>query len=162
MPTPQHQANQYLATKVMTASREQLRLMLLDGAVRFATQGRDGLAAKNFEQAFNGFTRTRAIIVELITTMKPDPTPGADNTLVEQLRALYTYMISRLVTASHEKDTAPADEVIGLLTYERETWSLLMETIAGDQNRTLAETTATNLDATERATAGAGGFTANA
>ncbi len=154
MPTPHHQANQYLATKVMTASREELRLMLLDGAVRFATQGRDGLAAKNYEQAFNGFTRTRAIIVELITTMKADPTPGADNTVIEQLRALYTYMISRLVTASHSKDIAAADEVIGLLGYERETWAMLISTVSAEQQRTLADTTSTNLDATERATAG--------
>jgi flagellar protein FliS len=159
MPTPKHNANQYLATKVMTASREELRLMLLDGAVRFCTQGRDGLAAKNYEQAFNGFTRTRAIIVELITTMKPDTTPGADNTLVEQLRALYTYMISRLVTASHSKDVAAADEVIGLLGYERDTWSMLMTAIAGEQNRSLADATAANLDATEQATAGT--FSAN-
>lgn len=158
MPTPQNRANQYLATKVMTASREELRAMLLDGAVRFCTQGRDGLAAKNYEQAFNGFTRTRAIIVELITTMKPDPTPGADNSLVEQLRALYTYMLSRLVTASHEKNPGIADEVIKLLTYERETWSLLMATIASEQGRTLADATTTNLQATEQATAG---FTAH-
>lgn len=154
MHTPQNRANQYLATKVMTASREELRAMLLDGAVRFCTQGRDGLAAKNYEQAFNGFTRTRAIIVELITTMKPDQTPGADNSLVEQLRALYTYMLSRLVTASHEKNTAIADEVINLLSYERETWSLLMATVAAEQGRTLADATSTNLQATEQATAG--------
>jgi flagellar protein FliS len=161
MSTPQHRANQYLATKVMTASREELRLMLLDGAVRFCTQGRDGLAAKNYEQAFNGFTRTRAIIVELITTMKPDPSPAADNTVVDQLRALYTYMISRLVTASHQKDPAAADEVIGLLTYERETWAMLMAGIAGEQGRVLADATAANLAATERATVGAEGFTAH-
>ena len=154
MATPQNHANQYLATKVMTASREELRAMLLDGAVRFCTQGRDGLAAKNYEQAFNGFTRTRAIIVELITTMKPDPAPGADNSLVEQLRALYTYMISRLVTASHQKDVSAADEGIKLLGYERETWSLLMAAIAADQSRVLADATSANLQATERATAG--------
>ena len=158
MPTPQNKANQYLATKVMTASREELRAMLLDGAVRFCMQGREGLAAKNFEQAFNGFTRTRAIIVELITTMKPDPTPGVDNTVVEQLRALYTYMLSRLITASHQKDTDAADEVIGLLTYERETWALLMSTLAAEQGRTLADVTSTNVKATEQATAG---FTAH-
>jgi flagellar protein FliS len=99
MATPQNQANAYLATKVMTATPTELRLMLLDGAVRFCRQGRDGLAARDFEASFNGFTRCRAIIIELLTTMKPDPNdPG----LVERLRALYTYMISRLVTASRE------------------------------------------------------------
>lgn len=160
-PTPQNQANQYLATKVMTASREQLRAMLLDGAVRFCTQGRDGLAARNYEQSFNGFTRTRAILVELINTMKPDPAPGADNALIEQLRALYTYMVSRLVTAGHKKDIAAADEVIGLLEYERETWALLMASLTTEQSRVLAEATSANAQATERATAHSGGFTAH-
>lgn len=154
MATPQNHANQYLATKVLTASREELRLMLLDGAIRFCTQGRDGLAAKNYEQAYNGFTRTRAIIVELITTMKPDQTPGADNTLVEKLRALYTYMLSRLITASHEKNVAPADEVIGLLNYERDTWVLLMGQLGEQQGRVLGDATEANLQATEQMTTG--------
>lgn len=156
MPTPQNHANQYLATKVMTASREQLRAMLLDGAVRFCTMGRDGLLARNYEQSFNGFTRTRAILVELITTMKP--VAGADNTLVDQLRALYTYMISRLITAGHKKDAEAADEVLKLLEYERETWALLMASLTGDQTRALAEAATANASATETATAG---FTAH-
>ncbi|MFT3686099.1 MAG: flagellar export chaperone FliS [Phycisphaerales bacterium] len=160
MATPQNHANQYLATKVMTASREQLRAMLLDGAVRFCRQGRDGLAAKNYEQSFNGFTRTRAIIVELINTMKNDPSPNADNTVIDQLRSLYTYMISRLVTAGHKKDIEAADEVINLLEYERETWNLLMASLTGEQSRVLNENTSANVRATEQATP-AGGFMAH-
>lgn len=158
MPTPQNHANQYLATKVLTASPQELRMMLLDGAVRFCTQGRDGLSSRNFEQAFNGFSRTRAILVELITTMKDVP-QGEDNSLVERLRALYTFMISRLVTASHEKSVAAADEVLGLLQYEAQTWRLVMERASAEQVRVLAEATGANAAATETAVQG---FTASA
>jgi flagellar protein FliS len=127
MPTPKAQADQYLTTRVLTASPAELRLMLLDGALRFCTQGRDGLAARNYEAAFNGFTRTRAIIVELMTTMRSDV---GDPALVENLKALYGYMMTRLLSASHEKNLDAADEVLKLLGYERETWVLLMESLA--------------------------------
>lgn len=130
MATPQNHANAYLATKVLTATPAELRLMLLDGAIRFGQSGRDGLANANFEAAFNGFTRCRAIIVELLTTMKADPN---DPTLVGRLQALYGYMISRLLTASHEKNVAAADEVINLLKYERETWIMLMDQLTIEQ-----------------------------
>lgn len=115
-------AQAYLATRVMTASPEELRLMLLDGAIKFLQQGRDGLARKDYEACCQGYTKCRAIIVELLTTMKPDP----DRRLFERMTALYTYMIRRLLESSHERDVAKADEVLGLLQYDRETWTLLM------------------------------------
>ena len=65
-------ANVYLRTKVLTASPEQLRLMLLEGAVKYARQGRDGMATKNHEQAFVGLSRSRDIVVELMTSIRPD------------------------------------------------------------------------------------------
>ncbi|MAB72130.1 MAG: hypothetical protein CMJ54_06450, partial [Planctomycetaceae bacterium] len=49
----------------MTASPAELRLLLLDGALRFAEQAREGLEAKNFEQAYEGSRQCRAILAEL-------------------------------------------------------------------------------------------------
>lgn len=132
MPSEQTQADAYLATKVLTASPQELRLMLLDGAIKFCIQGRDGLANKNYEACFNGFNRCRAIIVELLSGMKPEPNPD----LYEKLSSLYLYMISRLMQASHEKNVEKADEVIKLLTYERETWVIAMEKAAGERRGT--------------------------
>jgi len=127
MATPKAQADQYLATKVLTASPAELRRLLLEGAVRFCTQGREGLAGKNFEAAFNGFTRTRAIIVELMTTMRTDV---GDPDLVDRLRALYGFMMARLLVASHEKSIEAADEVVRLLQFELDTWQLLMSRLS--------------------------------
>ena len=42
-----NESNAYLRTKVMTASPAELRLMLLDGAIKFANQAREGLQAKD-------------------------------------------------------------------------------------------------------------------
>lgn len=129
MSSPGANAQQYLATKVMTARPEELRLMLLDGAIRFARQGREGLGARNYEASFNGFSRCRDILFELMVTMKPQGNPE----LVSRLTSLYSYMISRLLQASTERDAVKADEVIGLLEYERETWSKLMDQLAAER-----------------------------
>jgi len=118
-------ANAYLATRILTATPEQLRMMLLEGAVKFAKQGREGMVAKNYEAVFNGFTRCRAILVELVSTMKPAP----DAELYARLSALYLFMMSRLLESSHERSVTKADEVIKLLEYERETWSMLIEKV---------------------------------
>src|SRR5438034_2772077 len=92
-------ANAYLRTKVMTASPEELRLMLLDGAIKFARQGREGLAAKDFEASYNGISQSRDIILELLTTIRPEYDPE----LCERVKAVYTFMYSEMVAASLEK-----------------------------------------------------------
>lgn len=121
-------ANRYLETKVMSASPAELRLMLIDGAIKFCQQGRDGLAGKNYEQMYNGYTRCRAVLVELINGMQPEP----DRELYVRMSSLYTFMITHLLESSTEKDVAKADKVLDLLRYDRETWLLVMEKVARD------------------------------
>jgi flagellar protein FliS len=122
-------ANAYLRTRVLTASPEELRLMLLDGALKFANQGRDGLARKDFEASFNGFSQCREIIIELLTSIRSEPNPE----LAERVKSLYTFMYKHLVEGVHEKDLKKIDAVIELLGYERETWVLLMQKAAREK-----------------------------
>lgn len=123
--TSETQANTYLRTQVLSATAEELRLMLLDGAIRFTTQGLDGLRKGDHERSYEGFTQARAIITELMTSMRTDVAPE----LCERVRSLYTFLYTELVTASMEQDAGRAERVIELLGYERETWVLLMEQI---------------------------------
>ena len=60
----------YLRTKVMTASPAELRLMLLDGAIRFAEQAKRGYETKDYELSFEGTTKAQAIVLELLK--RPD------------------------------------------------------------------------------------------
>ncbi len=129
MKPDQTKADAYLTTKVLTASPEELRLMLIDGAIKFSQQGRDALERKDFEGCYNGYTRARAILVELTNTMRPDP----DRKLYERLTSLYMFLFRRLLESSHEKDIAKADEVLTLLKFERETWVMLMEKLASER-----------------------------
>jgi flagellar protein FliS len=128
-------ANAYLRTKVMTASPAELRLMLFDGAIRFAEQARAAILNKNVEECFNGITRCQNIIMELINGLRPERDPS----LCEKLSALYTYMYMRLVKAGTERDASVMDEVLKLLHYERQTWVMLMEQVAAQNAAAEAE-----------------------
>lgn len=118
--------NVYLRTKVMTASSAELRLLLFDGALKFAEQGKMGLESADHEAAFEGISRCQEIIIELINSLQPQHAPE----LCEKLSSLYTFMYTRLVSASTNRDPALVAEVIELLRYERETWSMLLQQLA--------------------------------
>ncbi len=122
-------ANAYLRTRVLTASPEQLRLMLLDGAIRFLRQGRDGLAARNYEQSFDGFTKGRAIILELTNSMRHEVAPD----LCARLHGLYMFIYQLTIEASLEKDLAKADRAISMLEFERETWDLAIQQLQAER-----------------------------
>lgn len=122
-------ANAYLRTKVLTARPEELRLLLLDGALKFARQGQDGLARRDFEASYNGLSQCRDIITELMSGMRSDLDPA----LCSRVRALYSFLFSELVEASLQKDPARVGKVVELLEYERETWWLLMQKVAGER-----------------------------
>jgi flagellar protein FliS len=125
-PTQAQPASAYLKTKVMTAGSGELRLMLFDGAIRFAEQGRAGLARKDHEAAYNGISRAPEILIELINCLKPEHAPE----LCARLSGLYTFMYRRLVEASQERKAEFVDEVLGLLRYERETWMMVLDKLA--------------------------------
>lgn len=120
------QPNPYLHTKVMTASTAELRLLLFDGALKFAEQGKAALEAGDHEAAYEGISRCQDILIELINSLQPQHSPE----LCQQLSSLYTFMYTRLIAAVGERSPAIVEEVLGLLRYERETWSMLIERLA--------------------------------
>lgn len=127
MAAQQSQVSQaYLKTKVMTASPAELRLMLIDGAIRFAEQAKRGYEERDFEVAFEGTTKAQNIILELMNSLRPEQSPE----LCARLSALYTYMYKSLVEASTTRETARIDEVVALLRFERETWQMCLKSLA--------------------------------
>lgn len=127
--TPYDTTTTYLSSKVMTASPEELRLMLLDGALRFAHQAAAGLEQQNYELSYSGFTQCRAIVMELTSTIDESKAPE----IAERVKALYNFLYTELIAASHEKDANRLNKVIELLDYERETWALLMKRLGEER-----------------------------
>jgi flagellar protein FliS len=122
-------ANAYQRTQVLTAGPEQLRLLLLEGAVRFARQGVEGIRSKNHEAIFTGFSKSRDIVVELMTSIRPDTEP----TLRSRVQGLYMFIFKLLADASMEKDDAKGEKAAELLEYEVETWKLAMAKAAEER-----------------------------
>jgi flagellar protein FliS len=131
-------AQNYLRTKVLTATPEQLQLMLYDGAIRFAEQGRVALENKNFEASFTAISRALNIITELTSTLNHKVAPD----LCGKLAALYNYVYRNLVKASAERRLEPLEDALKILRHQRETWAMLLEKIGKEK----AAKAAQNLD----------------
>ena len=124
-PAP-HASREYLRNVVMTASPEQLHLMLLDGAIRFATQGRAAIVAGNIDAMFTALERAQRIVLELSSGLRRE----VDPLLVDRMAALYTFIFRRLTEANLHRDTQAADDALRILRHQRETWSLLLDKLA--------------------------------
>ncbi|MGE3108453.1 MAG: flagellar export chaperone FliS [Phycisphaerales bacterium] len=122
-------AQAYLANKVLSASPEELRLLLLEGAIRFTRYGREGLARKDYEASYTGFSQARNIVMELINSIKPEVSPE----LCSKISGVYTFIYTLLIEAGHERNIDKADNAVQLLDYERETWVMLMEKLAAER-----------------------------
>lgn len=120
---PQAAQQNYLRTRVMTATPEQLQMMLFDGAIRFAEQGRAALAAKNWEQSYASIGRAQKIIAELTSGLRHDVDPD----LCGKLAALYNFAYRKLVEANVQHAVEAIDEALDVLKYQRETWALLLD-----------------------------------
>ena len=123
-------ANTYLKTQIGTASREQLLLMLYDGAIRFSEQGKALLGEKDLEGAHGVFVRAQNIVLELLYSLNREETGGQE--IVNNLTALYTYIYTRLVEANIYKDTARIDEAVRLLRSLRDAWAEAVDNLRKD------------------------------
>lgn len=122
----QQPINPYLRTKVMTASPEELRMMLYEGAIKFCRQARQALEQADFDTSYTSLSRAEKIVLELSSSLRREHAPD----LCDKLSALYIYIYRRLVDANTQRAIKPLDEAIELLEYQRDTWRLLMDKLA--------------------------------
>lgn len=118
-------SQEYLRGAVLTASPEQLQLMLIDGAIRFAVRGQQALRDNDIEMAFNSLDRAQRIVLELHAGLRRDVNPA----LVDQMAGLYHFIYRRLVDGGTMRDPEPIDESLRILRHQRETWSILIDKV---------------------------------
>jgi flagellar secretion chaperone FliS len=116
-------AQNYLRTKVFTATPEQLQLMLYDGAIRFSEQAKLALQEKKYDQSYDLLSRTQKIIAEMTASLKHDVAPE----LCGKLSALYNFVYRKLIEANIEHTIPPLDEALAILRYQRDTWAMLLD-----------------------------------
>lgn len=116
-----NRTDQYLESQVMTASPEELTLMLYEGAVKFIKQARVFNEESAIEKTSNAILRAQAIYSELRSTL------NMDYEISTQLDGLYAYILNRLMLANIGKDSEILDEVLGLSEEFRDTWKSAMK-----------------------------------
>ena len=116
-------AQHYQNNQIATASREQILIMLYDGAIRFSKQAK--LAIENNDQANKGkfIGKTVAIVTEFSNSLNHDV--GGD--IAANLDALYNFMLNELSRANINNDTGPIDTVCRMLCELRATWAEAIE-----------------------------------
>lgn len=131
-------AQNYLRMRVLTATPEQLQLMLFDGAIRFAEQARIGLEKKDFTVSYTMIAKVQKILTELNCSLKHDIAPA----LCQKLAGLYGYAYKKLIDANVRHELSDIDEAISILKYQRETWAMLLDKLG----KSKAAAAATKLD----------------
>ena len=115
--------NQYQNNQVLTASPEQILLMLYDGAIRFTRQAIKGMAEGNMAVAHHGIKKSLAIITEFTNSLNHE----IGGEIAENLDALYSFMIRELTLGNLHKDAEKLRVVERLLVDLRGTWGEAVE-----------------------------------
>ncbi|NLX54087.1 MAG: flagellar export chaperone FliS [Planctomycetaceae bacterium] len=111
----------YLEAQVRTATPQRLRLMLIEGAMRFARRSLELWDDAAQREACRGaLSRCRGIVSELCATIKTDGFPVA-----HQVKAIYLFLFQQLADASFSHDAGKVRDVLSVLEEERETWQQL-------------------------------------
>lgn len=109
---------QYKKSSIETASKEQILIMLYDGAILFLNKAKIAINNREIENAHNNLIAAQNILQEFIDSMDREVAPQ----LAENLISLYEYFIRRLIQANIKKQIEPIDEVLKYLKSLKATW----------------------------------------
>jgi flagellar secretion chaperone FliS len=111
--------NAYKNNSVNYASREQLLLMLLDGAVKFSKIGRQAIVDKDVKKTHENLVKAQSIFYELMATL--DVNRGGE--WAKNLMNIYDFIVRRLTDANIKKEVDIMNEIIPLIEEVRDTWN---------------------------------------
>src|SRR5690349_15529522 len=109
-------AAKYKTTQVVTCSPGELLLLMMDAAIRFATEADQAMANGDRARAGERIGRCHAVIEQLAAGLDPTDDTG----LCEQLSALYAFCMQRLLEANLQQSRQILGEIPGLIRTVRE------------------------------------------
>ena len=121
--------NAYKQNSILTASPEELTLMLYNGLIKFIMQAQRSIEENDVEKAHESITRAEDIIEEFQITL------DMSYELSEGLSLLYDYMYRRLIDANLSKDLEILEEVLHFAKDLRDTWAQAMKLAKQQGNR---------------------------
>lgn len=115
--------NQYQQNQVLTASKEQILIMLYDGAIRFCRQAIAANNAGNMAEKLGRIAKVFAIITEFSSSLNHEI--GGD--IAADLDGLYQFMMRELNNARKDTTGVHLENVEKLLVDLRLTWGEAVE-----------------------------------
>ena len=109
--------NAYKGNSVNYASKEQLLLMLVDGAVKFSKIARQAMQDNDIKKAHQAIIKTEDIFTELRASL--DVSAGE---WAVQMFQIYVFINDKLMEANIKKDIKVIDEIIPLIQDIRDIW----------------------------------------
>lgn len=115
--------NQYQQNQIMTASKEQILIMLYDGAIKFCRQAIAYNNEGKVSEKLGRISKVFAIVSEFSNSL--DHEIGGD--IASDLDGLYQFMIRELNSARKDTTGVHLDNVEKLLVDLRQTWGEAVE-----------------------------------
>lgn len=115
--------NQYQQNSIMTASQEQILLMLYDGAIRFTRQAIEASDAGDVVTKLGRISKTFAIITEFSNSLNHE----IGGEIAADLDGLYQFMLRELGKARKDTTGEHLKVVEKLLVDLRQTWGEAVE-----------------------------------
>lgn len=112
-----------LKSDLASADPHRVIQLLMQGALERLALSKGFIERRDMEAKSNTLTR----VVEIINALRDSLERDANPELVDNLDALYEYMISQVHQASLNMDTAKIDEVIRLMLEIKTAWDQINE-----------------------------------
>src|SRR6056297_1709280 len=113
--------NEYRRQKVMTATPEELTLMLYNGCIKRVKFAIKAIENKNYSESNEYLIKAQAIIRELRGTL------NMDYEISKEMSGLYEYILTLLIQGNIKKDTDSLVAAKELIEDFRDTWYQLIK-----------------------------------
>jgi flagellar protein FliS len=123
--------NAYRQTAVTTASREQVLIMLYEGAIKFLRRASECVAKNDLAGKGVAVGKAHDIINELSNSL--DHTVGGE--ISKNLEQLYGFMIEQIIQGNLNNDSARFDQTRKLLENLLEGWKGAVEQLKQTQGK---------------------------
>lgn len=120
--------NTYKQQQVLTATPEQLILMLYNGCIKFMNEAEKAMQDNAIEQAHAACTKAQDIVLELIATL------NMEYPIAQELFNLYEYVNYEIMVANLNKDIKNIQNAKKVIMNLREGWNEALKEIRADSD----------------------------
>lgn len=112
----------YQNSKIQTASKADLTLMLYEGVIKFCNLGLIAIEKKDYEKANTNIQKAQKVINELIVTL------DHKYPVAEDYEKLYRYIKAMLLQSNIKKDPEMLTKALNEIRDLRDIWKQIMST----------------------------------